>query len=144
MTEVAFHFGAPDKAAYTCRLLRKAVASGAKVAVVADLEVCEQLDVDLWAVSAVEFVPHCQEAASDSVRRHSPVLLSCNQALIPATDGQILVQLLHSLPRHVTSFSRVIEVVSLVEEDRAMARERWRAYAAAGVSILRHDLALKG
>ena len=72
------------------------------------------------------------------------MLLSSNQELIPALEGQILVQLFPSLPRHVTSFSRVIEIVSLDEVDRAMARERWRAYAAAGVSIQRHDLALKG
>ena len=31
MTEIAFHFNAPDKLAYACRLLRKAVASGARV-----------------------------------------------------------------------------------------------------------------
>ena len=30
MTEVAFHFNAPDKLGYACRLLRKAVATGAR------------------------------------------------------------------------------------------------------------------
>ena len=31
MTDVAFHFNAPDKLAYACRLLRKAVGSGSRV-----------------------------------------------------------------------------------------------------------------
>ena len=31
MTEVAFHFNAPDKLGYACRLLRKAVGTGARV-----------------------------------------------------------------------------------------------------------------
>ena len=144
MTEVAFHFGAPDKLAYTCRLLRKAVASGAKVTVLADPGVCDQLDVDLWAVGAVDFVPHCQEDAADAVRRHSPVLLSSNSALVDASGDRVLVQLLHPQPSSVQSFRRVVEIVSLDEEDRAKARLRWRAYAASAVPIQRHDLALKG
>ena len=36
MTEVTFHFNAPDKLGHACRLLRKAVASGAKVVVTGD------------------------------------------------------------------------------------------------------------
>ena len=36
MTEVAFHFNAPDKLAYVCRLLRKATGSGARVVVTAN------------------------------------------------------------------------------------------------------------
>ena len=36
MSEVAFHFNAPDKLAYACRLLRKAVGSGARAVVLAD------------------------------------------------------------------------------------------------------------
>ena len=43
MTEVAFHFNAPDKWAYACRLLRKAVAAGAKVVVLA-----EPADLEQW------------------------------------------------------------------------------------------------
>ena len=38
MTEVAFHFNAPDKVAYACRLLRKAVGSGARVVVTAEAD----------------------------------------------------------------------------------------------------------
>jgi hypothetical protein len=33
MTEIAFHFNVPDKLAYSCRLLRKAYLSGARVVV---------------------------------------------------------------------------------------------------------------
>ena len=33
MTEVAFHFNAPDKRSYACRLLRKAYLRGARVLV---------------------------------------------------------------------------------------------------------------
>ena len=33
MTEISFHFNVPDKLAYACRLLRKAVNAGNKVVV---------------------------------------------------------------------------------------------------------------
>ena len=59
MTDVAFHFGAPDKVAYAVRLLRKAVGTGARVVVVADLDTLERLDAALWASAPTDFLTHC-------------------------------------------------------------------------------------
>ena len=143
MTQVAFHFGAPDKLAYTCRLLRKAVGSGAKVAVLAPPETATKLDVDLWGVGAIDFVPHCMDSASASLLRHSPVVLSRDVQTLPALENRVLVQLCHPAPPNVRACERVIEVVSLDEEDRAEARQRWKTYAAWGITIHKHDLALK-
>ena len=36
MTQVDFHFNAPDKLPYVCRLLRKATGQGRRVGVLAD------------------------------------------------------------------------------------------------------------
>ena len=58
MTEIAFHFNAPDKVAYACRLLRKAVAANAKVVVVVPQEQMAQLDESLWTFSHLEFLAH--------------------------------------------------------------------------------------
>lgn len=142
MTELAFHFGAPDKLAYTCRLLRKAVGSGAQVVLVAEAETVTQLDADLWALSATEFVPHCVAGASASVLDRSPLVL--------ATDAQqashlsdVLVNLTDTVPVGFERFKRVIEVVSTDPADRDMARHRWRHYTEQGYSISRHDLNLK-
>ena len=143
MTEVAFHFGAPDKIAYTCRLLRKAVGSGAQVAVLAPPEAVTRLDAELWGIGATDFVPHCQDSAPTSLLRHSPVVLSSTMQTTPALENPVLVQLCHPVPQSVHAYARVIEVVGLDEEDRAEARQRWKAYAAWGISIQKHDLALK-
>ena len=61
-----------------------------------------------------------------------------------ASDKQVLVQLVHPIPNGAQSFARVIELVSLDDQDRVLARERWKAYAAAGWPIKRHDYALQG
>src|SRR5512145_1032321 len=58
MTEVAFHFNAPDKLAYACRLLRKAVGSGARVVVTAPADVLARLNSLLWTFSQLDFIPH--------------------------------------------------------------------------------------
>ena len=68
MTEVAFHFNVPDKMAYVCRLLRKAVNAGAKVAVIGDEATLAVLDPLLWTFSPHEFLAHCMaDAAAPAV-----------------------------------------------------------------------------
>ena len=143
MSEVAFHFGAPDRLAYVCRLLRKAVGSGARVVVVADTDMVQQIDVDLWALSATDFVAHCTDAAEVSVQSRSPVVLVTD--LAQATGPrQVLLNLADAIPEGFDQFARVIEVVSRDGADRDPARRRWKQYTERGYPITRHDLAVKG
>ena len=142
MTELAFHFGAPDKMAYTCRLLRKAVGSGAKVVVLATADSVAQLDVDLWGLSPTEFVPHCLANAGDAVRGRSPVVMVTDlQQELEMAD--VLVNLTDTVALGFERFARVIEVVSTDAADRDLARQRWRQYTEQGYTIARHDLTLK-
>ncbi len=139
MTEIAFHFNAPDKLAYGCRLLRKIYLSGAKVAVTAEPYVLAELDTLLWTFSAADFVPHCPAAASPATLALTPVVLAAS----PAGYSQqgILVNLGHDLPEGFEGFDRLIEVVSLSPEDAQAGRSRWKHYAARGYALKRHDLA---
>lgn len=57
MTEIAFHFNAPEKVAYAGRLLRKAYLKGARLLVVAKPPDAAALDQLLWTMAATEFVP---------------------------------------------------------------------------------------
>lgn len=57
MTEVAFHFNAPDKLGYACRLLRKAYLRGARVMVLVEERERAALDVALWTIADGEFIP---------------------------------------------------------------------------------------
>ena len=142
MTELAFHFGAPDKVAYTCRLLRKAVGSGARVVVLATADTAAQLDADLWALSTTEFVPHCVADAGESLRSRSPVVIANGVQQVPGMTD-VLVNLTDAVPPGFAQFARVIEVVSTDPDDRDMARQRWRHYTEQGYAIQRHDLTLK-
>jgi DNA polymerase-3 subunit chi len=144
MTEVAFHFNAPDKWAYACRLLRKAVNAGARVVVCAEQTDLERLDELLWTFAPLEFLPHCLSNASAQELSASPIILA--NSITPEIRG-VLHRVLLNLGQHIVngfeSFDRVIEVVTLDDADRQTARTRWKHYADRGYQITRHDLKLK-
>ena len=141
MTTVAFHLQVPDKFAYACRLLRKAVAKGARLVVTADAPTLARLNQDLWTFSGVDFVPHCHDSAPDRVVRRSPVVL----AESPKASGQTmtLINLGHQIPTGFDGFGQVIEVIPMEDEDLRLARERWKYYAKAGYKPVMHDIGSK-
>ena len=142
MTEVAFHFNAPEKLGYACRLLRKATATGARVVVTGEPELLRQLDVALWTFAPLEFVPHCHAAgAAQDVLAASAVVLADSTRAAP--HQQVLVNLGGRVPEGFERFERLIEVVTQDDGDRRQARSRWKHYADRGYSITRHDLAGK-
>lgn len=144
MTEIAFHFNAPDKLAYACRLLRKAVASGAKVVVTGDEASLQTLDTLLWTFSALEFLPHCRADSPLEQRMASPIVLAVQiegNAALP--HHQVLLNLSDAVMPGYERFERTIEVVTLDEQDRQNARQRWKHYADRGYAITRHDLKLR-
>jgi DNA polymerase-3 subunit chi len=141
MTGVEFHFNAPDKLAYACRLLRKAVGRGAKVVVTGEPGVLRELDTALWTFSPLEFVPHCHADAPAAVLAASPVVLA--DAPRAAPHQQVLVNLGSQIPEGFERFERLIEVVSQDEDDRQQARQRWKHYAHRGYELKRQDLELK-
>jgi DNA polymerase III subunit chi len=144
MTDIAFHFNAPDKLAYTCRLLRKALSSNAKAMVRVPSNQLQALDTQLWSFSSTDFLPHCLANASADQIESSPVILfseTMQNPLLP-TD-HILVNLCDDVYGDYEQFARVIEIVSLNEADRQSARVRWKNYTQQGHTITRHDLKLK-
>jgi DNA polymerase III subunit chi len=139
VTEVAFHFGAADRLVYTCRLLRKATATGARLLVRTDAANLAALDMALWDMAATDFVTHCDAMAPDTVCTRSSVLLVLADAALD-TEFPILVNLADDVPEGFEQFGRVIEIVSNDAQDRHLARQRWKHYTGRGYTITRHDL----
>ncbi len=144
MTEIAFHFNTPDKLNYACRLLRKAFSTGAKVMVWAESEQLQALDKALWELGANDFVAHCMIDAPDYVLARSPIVLCGDVSVLNALPHHdVLLSLGDTLANGFEKFERVIELVSLDEEDKARARKRWKTYQDRGYSMKRHDLSQK-
>ena len=141
MTEVAFHFNAPDKLGYACRLLRKATGAGSRVMVTGPSATLRDLDVALWTFAPLEFLPHCYGEVTPVALAATPVVLA--ESVRSAPHQQVLVNLGAAVPEGFERFERLIEVVTADEEDRNEARRRWKHYADRGYAITRHDLGAK-
>jgi DNA polymerase-3 subunit chi len=138
VTDISFHFNVSDKLLYTCRLLRKAACSGAKLVVTGADETLQQLDQLLWTFSATEFLPHCSERAAPPVFQRSPLLLAESLQSVPFHD--VLVNLGTQIPNGFEHFVRIVEVVGKDDDDRHFARQRWKQYSTSGFDLTRHDL----
>lgn len=142
MTEVAFHFNVPDRMAYACRLLRKAVRRGAKVVVSAPAPVLAALDRQLWTFEALEFIPHLHAKAGQAVAprlRETPVWLT--EQVQDAPHHDVLLNIGDTVIDGFESFARVIELVPSDGPARVAGRGRWKHYADRGYTLLKHDVA---
>ncbi len=139
MTDVAFHFNAPDCVFYACRLLRKAVGRGAKLVVIGLPETLARLNVTLWTFSAIDFVPHCEVNSSPEVLLASPVILAPSVESVP--HQSVLLNLGPQVPHGFERFARVIELVGRDDEDRQFGRKRWKHYIEHGCVPATYDLA---
>jgi DNA polymerase-3 subunit chi len=138
MTRVDFHFNAPDRLQYGCRLVRKIHRSGARLLVwCEDAVALAQFDELLWTFSDADFIPHV--VASDALATDTPVLLAAEP--IDTPHHEVLVNLSQQTPPMFSRFDRLIEVVSSHDTDRTLARERWRFYKERGYPLNAHDLA---
>lgn len=142
MTEVSFHFNVPDRMAYACRLLRKAVRRGAKVVVSAPGDVLARFDKQLWVFEPLDFVPHVYARPGQAPAARlldTPVWLS--EQVREAPHHEVLLNLGNELVDGFETFARVIELVSHDGDDRQAGRARWKHYSDRGYEITRHDVA---
>lgn len=142
MTEIAFHFNVPDRAAYACRLLRKAWRGRAEVGVVARAEVLDRLDQLLWTFDPLEFIPHARAdtdaGARAALRSNTSIWLSEHSEALP--HRAVLVNLGDDVPPGFERFARLIDVVSTEASERQAGRARWKHYADRGYAIERHEV----
>jgi DNA polymerase III subunit chi len=141
MTEVSFHFNAPEKLGYACRVLRKGFQLGSRMVVLVEPAALGALDLALWQKSTHDFLPHCSDGDPPHVQAHSPVLL-CSGAPQASGNGRVLVNLRAAMPEDFAAYAKVIEIVTFDTHDRDQARDRWRRYRQAGIEPQRHDLNL--
>jgi len=137
MTRIDFHFNAPTKVGYTCRLARRARAAGSQLVIFGtDANLLAELDRQLWTFSAQDFLPHCY--ANDALATQTPILLTSDAS--PTPHHEVLINLDGTQPEFFSRFERLIEVVGRDDIDRQRARERWKFYKDRGYALTHHDL----
>ncbi len=137
MTRIDFYTHVQDKLPVAIQLIGKAWDRGLNVWVrVADDTAAARLDQGLWTHPAAGFIPHCK--SDHALAKETPVIID-TAAIEPCTD-QVLINLRPERPEYFSRFERLIEIVSLDDQDRKQARERFVFYRDRGFEIHSHDL----
>jgi len=142
MTSIDFHFNTPDRLEYACRLIRKIVNAGQANAAAPLVVFCQdedrlqQFDDLLWQFSPTDFIPHVR--ATDPLAKDTSVLLTADDARLPV--HHLLLNLDDAPPPFFSRYVRLLEVVSLLDDDKLKARERFTFYRDRGYAMTRHDL----
>jgi DNA polymerase-3 subunit chi len=138
---VDFHFNVEHRLQYACRVVRRARAADCRVLLYSrDADRLSRLDTALWTFSALDFVPHVP--VDSPLADRTPVLLA--SSLADAAAGcAVLVNLDDEVPPQLPSldgrFERLIEIVSRDDDERRLARERFRLYRDAGFEPQAYD-----
>jgi DNA polymerase III subunit chi len=137
MTQIDFYTNVPDKLGTACRIVAKAYGLKHRVVIhCPDAESAQHVDRLLWMSPATGFVPHC--AASSPLAASTPVIID-HRGDEPVHD-ELLLNLRNEWPAFFARFERLIEIVSVDEEDKQYARERYKFYRDRGYDIRTHDL----
>ena len=137
MTQIDFYTNVADKVHTACRIAAKGYALGHRILVFCpDAEIAKRFDRLLWTTPPTAFVPHC--APADPLAAVTPVIVDYRGAE-PVHD-EVLLNLTPQRPAFFGRFERLIEIVSLDDEDRCSARERYKFYRDRGYEIRTHDL----
>jgi len=138
LTSVEFYLGAADPLHYCCRLVRKALAQGSALLVVASRPTLDDLDRRLWSFSMTDFLPHCTADAPLRVQRLSPVLLA--ETAPDHSTAKVLINLASEVPAGFDRFERLLEIVANEPTPIHLARQRWRHYVLGGYRPVKHDI----
>ncbi|MDD5273990.1 MAG: DNA polymerase III subunit chi [Methylovulum sp.] len=143
MPEISFYLLASgslhERDVFACKLIEKAYRSGVACYVLTDhAEQSQRLDDLLWTFRAGSFIPHqiydgqLPEAATVTLIGHSPA---------PQGWRHTLINLSTHCPDDFLQWARILEILDNNEATKAAARQRYRQYQQAGVSITTHNMA---
>jgi DNA polymerase-3 subunit chi len=137
MTRVEFYSSSDKKLVVACRLAADAVRNKSRVVIYApDEEAARSFNRMLWTYQAVEFVPHCM--AQHPLAQETPVVITGKDADIP--HYEVILNLHSDPPPTFSRFERLIELVGDGEDERQLARTRFRLYRERGYGISHHEL----
>ena len=147
MSRIDFAFGAPDRLRMACDVISKHHGAGRPVLVYCrQPALLTQLDRLLWSFDPTAFIPHVD--VSHDLATVTPVLLTAT-APDPAMharhdpDTVWLLNLDDEVPDTSSQFARILEIVDNHPQTVSSARQRWKAYKAAGHELHAHDVSTR-
>lgn len=127
----------PDgKLRAACRLTRKIVGQGYTAYIqTTDSGQSGRLDDLLWTFDQGSFVPHRLDSGDEDP---APVTIGCRP---PETNPpDVLISLGPDIPDHFHVYRRIAEVVDGTDDDKQLARQRYKAYKERGCELETHHI----
>jgi DNA polymerase-3 subunit chi len=137
VTRIDFYTSVPDKLQTACRIASKVYGLGHKIVISCpDADVAQRIDRMLWTHPPTGFIPHCM--TGNAIAERTPVVIDFRGDVPP--HDEVLVNLAPGWPPLFARFERLVEIVSVDNEDRQLARERYKFYRDRGYEIRAHAL----
>lgn len=127
----------PDgKLRTACRVTSKAFGRGHTIRVQAtDQTQAVRLDELLWTFEQGSFVPHRLESSDTDP---APVTIGCGEP--EADPADVLVALGRDIPDQFHAYRRIVDIVDASDEDRQLARQRYKTYRERGCTLETHHI----
>jgi DNA polymerase-3 subunit chi len=137
MTRIDFYSNAEPKLQVACRLVAKIVQQGLRVFVYSpDENTARTFDKLLRTYQAAGFVTGCTGHHAPS--SETPVVIASEDVEI--MHHEVMINLHPDSPPSFSRFERLVELVGLGDDDRQLARSRFRFYRDRGYEINHYDL----
>ncbi len=121
-----------------CRLAEKAYHKGHYVFIhTKDAKHAKLLDDLLWTFRDGSFIPHCQFLNEED---QAQVMIGYNAD--PPLEFDVLINLADEVPLFFSRFLRVAEIVGSDDQQKQLARERFRFYRDRGYPLNNHEITL--
>lgn len=142
MAEVSFYILSSallqERYLFACKLIEKAYRNGQFCYILTDSDEQSQLLDDLlWTFRAGSFIPHeiytGQAPSTDKV-----ILIGSVKA--PEHSQGLLFNLSSKYPEDISNTKRILEILDNCEVTKAAARNRYRQYQQAGMSVTTHNM----
>ncbi len=138
MTRIDFHSNVSNLVLHTCKLTRKAWATGHQIVLFCrDSETLQAVDEALWTFSPNDFIPHVFWPSE--LAEKTPILLSSSTEEPPHSHLQVLINLDLETPPYFSRYERIIEIVPNETYAKACARNRYTFYRDRGYRLHHHQ-----
>jgi len=142
MAEVSFYILSSallqERYLFACKLIEKAYRSGQFCYILTDNDEQSQLLDDLlWTFRAGSFIPH-EIYTGLAPSTDKVVLIGTIKA--PEHWQLLLFNLSSKYPEEISKTKRILEILDNCEVTKAAARNRYRQYQQAGMSVTTHNM----
>lgn len=120
---------------FICRLTEKAWRQGNRIFMHCDDQAtASKLDDLLWNFRDVSFLPHGFLVDEPE----APIAIGVTNE--PTTSFDLMINLAKSVPEFFSRFERVVETAGVNDQEKSLARERYRFYQKRGYALETHKI----